>query len=459
MAISPLTKRSSKYNAGTRPAMIDGRFKAITSDMAAYLGRNLNYGYVNTVVQFPGRLDALRLRRATRLSVDAEPILGCRFVDAWYHPYWQRRNDLDITPGLFTLVETKDPDEALEACLTKHLDPRSDPQIHVSLIRNERDRLCVKLNHMVGDGFSMYEYLYLLADIYNNLGENPDYTPPVNYTDRELVKEIAKKFDLKQKIQIIRYLLSSVRKDRRSTGSWNFPVSPVKERRLTYAKRIYPDRMEAISRYIRKNRVTIFHILVASYYLALRSAVPQHTTLPLPILIPISLRRYVPPDHPAKMCGVLGGAMVSFDAPENASLDDVVVHVRNQMKAQKEYLGLRSISLISVFPGINLVFKAIPFRLAEKLLRKGASRLLRERRIKTCVLTTGGRYDAARVRFDNQAPEHVYGVGTTTLAALFPVIASMFHQTLTLSAAFSEELVEKKLVESVLEKMDYFLPK
>ena len=81
--------------------------------MAAYLGRNLNYGYVNTVVQFPGRLDAQRLRRATRLSVDAEPILGCRFVDSWYHPYWQRRNDLDSTPGLFTLVETKDPDDGI----------------------------------------------------------------------------------------------------------------------------------------------------------------------------------------------------------------------------------------------------------------------------------------------------------------------------------------------------------
>ena len=157
------------------------------------------------------------------------------------------------------------------------------------------------------------------------------------------------------------------------TGSWNFPVSPVKERRLTYAIRVYPDRMEAISRYIRKNRVTIFHILAASYYLALRSTVPQHTTLPLPIIIPISLRRYVPADHPAKMCGVLGGTLVSLDAPANASLDDVVVQVRDQMKAQKEYLGLRSISLISVFPGINLVFKAIPFRLAEKLLRKGAT--------------------------------------------------------------------------------------
>ena len=459
MATSPLAKSSSGYNTGTGSSLIEGRFKAITSDMVAYLGRNLNYGYVNTVAQFPGRLDAQRLRRATRLSVDAEPILGCRFVDSWYHPYWQRRNDLDSTPDFFAFVQTRDPDTALEACLTKYMDPRSDPQIHVSLIRNERDRLCIKLNHMVGDGFSGKEYLYLLADIYNNLGENPDYIPPVNYADRELVKEIAKRFDVKHKMRIVRHLLSSVRKDRRYTGSWNFPVSPVQERRLTHAVRVYPDRMEAISRYIRKNRVTIFHILAASFYLALRSTVPQYTTLPLPIIIPISLRRYVHADHPAKMCGLLGGTLVSLDAPANASLDDVVVLVRDQMKAQKEYLGLRSISLISAFPGINLVFKAIPFRLAEKLLRKGARGLLREKRIKTCVLTTGGRFDAARVRFDNQEPEHVYGVGTTTLAALFPVIASMFHQTLTLSVAFSEELAEKTMVESVLEKMDHFLPK
>lgn len=151
--------------------------------------------------------------------------------------------------------------------------------------------------------------------------------------------------------------------------------------------------------------------------------------------------------------------MVSIDAPANASLDDVVVQVRNQMKAQKEYLRLRSISLISVFPGINLAFKAIPFRLAQKILRDRAGRLFHEKKIKTCVLTSAGRYDAARVRFGNQDPEHVYAVGSTTLAALFPVIASMFHQTLTLTVAFSERLAEKHTVEAVLEKMDHFLPR
>ena len=217
--------------------------------------------------------------------------------------------------------------------------------------------------------------------------------------------------------------------------------------------------MKPISRYIRKNHVTIFHILAASYYLALRSTVPQLTTLPLPIVIPISLRRYVPADHPAKMCGLLGGTLVSLGAPADTPLDKVVTQVKDQMKAQKEFLGLRSISLMSVFPGIRLVFRMVPFRLAEKIVRKGAGRLLREKKIKSCVLTTGGRYDADRVRFGNQNPEHVYGVGTTTLGALFPVVASMFKQNLTLSVAFSEQLAEKAMVESVLEKMDQILPR
>ena len=143
--------------------------------MVAYMGRNLNYGYINTVAKFPGQLDARRLRRAVRLSVDAEPILGCRFIDAWHHPYWQRRNDLDKTDDLFSFFETDDPDSALEACLNELPDSRFRPQIHISLIRNKRDTLCLKFNHMVGDGFSMY-YIFICWQTYTTISRSTRIT-------------------------------------------------------------------------------------------------------------------------------------------------------------------------------------------------------------------------------------------------------------------------------------------
>ena len=41
-------------------------------------------------MEFDGQLDAERLARAIDLSLDAEPVLGCRFVVHPRKPYWER---------------------------------------------------------------------------------------------------------------------------------------------------------------------------------------------------------------------------------------------------------------------------------------------------------------------------------------------------------------------------------
>lgn len=52
------------------------------------------YGISNytlqAVIRFGNRLDEVKLARAVRLSTDAEPVLGCLFVERDDSPFWQR---------------------------------------------------------------------------------------------------------------------------------------------------------------------------------------------------------------------------------------------------------------------------------------------------------------------------------------------------------------------------------
>lgn len=52
------------------------------------------------------------MKKAVRLSIDAEPILGCEFVVNNNKPVWKRHKDLDSV-SLCTLIETENLEETL----------------------------------------------------------------------------------------------------------------------------------------------------------------------------------------------------------------------------------------------------------------------------------------------------------------------------------------------------------
>ena len=45
---------------------------------------------IQAVIHFRDKLDAVRLARAVKLSVDAEPVLSCKFIEREDRPFWQR---------------------------------------------------------------------------------------------------------------------------------------------------------------------------------------------------------------------------------------------------------------------------------------------------------------------------------------------------------------------------------
>jgi NRPS condensation-like uncharacterized protein len=165
---------------------IPQRLPAPALDQMAYQFSPLSDGQIRCVLRFDGALDAERLARAFRLSLDAEPVLGCRFVVRRGRCDWARRadlNDLAHCPvAMFASQERLD--EVLEQVLLAPLDPFAGPPVTGRLLRGATDTLIVKINHFAADGFGLLQFLRVLAAIYGELGARPGYQPTPNLASR-----------------------------------------------------------------------------------------------------------------------------------------------------------------------------------------------------------------------------------------------------------------------------------
>src|SRR5689334_3963303 len=112
---------------------------------------------MHAVVSLSECLDDARLMRAVRLTMDAQPILGCKFVPHWFRPYWKRYENLDRMEFCNIRAGRNRPQDVHDF----FVEPLYKLPVRVLVLRGEQERLCIKLDHRVGDGTSLQEYAYL----------------------------------------------------------------------------------------------------------------------------------------------------------------------------------------------------------------------------------------------------------------------------------------------------------
>lgn len=126
---------------------------------------------IQAVITFNQCLDTDSLKNAVRLSLDAEPVLGCKFIEDKKQPYWQRFESPDEIQW-YDFVQNDNKEEAVEQFLKSPF-ALEGQQVNVRLIRAmDGDTLCVKISHGCSDAAGLKEYLQLLATIYSKLQED-----------------------------------------------------------------------------------------------------------------------------------------------------------------------------------------------------------------------------------------------------------------------------------------------
>lgn len=413
---------------------------ATLQDQFNYVAR---YGISNytlqAVIRFENRLDEVKLARAVRLSTDAEPVLGCLFVERDDRPFWQRLADPERISWC-RLEETQDREESIMKFLLEPLSMDHDPQVLALLVRcGQEDTLCIKLNHACCDGRSAKEYLKLLAGIYTQLYIDSSFEPEPNVQgkrDQSAVLEALGITDLKS---------AFTSESEELEPTWAFPwKQSVEPESIRFSiSRIYQRDFQNISAYAKTHGATINDIILTAFFRALFNMIKPGSDSPMEIQFTVDLRRYLPEGENIAISNLSGIESLRLSEIKCEPFVATLERVISIMKSIK-----------TGFPGIKSAFacelmSGMGFREVLKMNKKEWERSLTSRR-SSPMLTNLGVISPYPLLFGETVIKDAYLVTPAFRAPAFMLGISTYQETLTLTAGYYEPAIRKENVDCLL---------
>lgn len=429
---------------------IPNRFPATVADELYFSQHAGVRGAPHFWLNLDGRVDVQRLSVATRRLVDTYPVLGCRFVDHWWRPYWQRHEDLDQI-SLTELRLTRDLQRDLTTLLNKDSDPRFDAQFQVIVLRQQNDCLCFRINHMCFDQTGFFQAIERLAHIYNRLALDPKYRSKLNLADRSLL-DIGRSLGFRGKTRILQNAREAILRLRKS-GKWNIP-EPVDGPEVGYfiSHRLSSDQARAVFRIARSARVTVHVVLLAAFALAVDDVLGNDGKSPLPVAFSVDLRTLVKA-NPESMANKLGVTLMFVSDPATVGFSGLLAQLRQQYKElRNSYLGVVSPALIfETYPVVRSVYRLIPYAVKRRLFSRSNPREVLGNII---GIATSTNRDATHLAFGDAKPSSI-GVGSGLRLNHTAIGASgvVAGHLITLNCAYLENRVPRSLAQHILDVM------
>jgi NRPS condensation-like uncharacterized protein len=419
---------------------IPKRFPATGTDSAVAITRAVTKHRIGLRLAFEsGSLDPERLARAVRLSMDAQPILGCSFRTDESKAYWLRLPALDEA-SVFSVVQTADPDGAMDSFQADEIADEG-PQAKAVLLRaSGADHLGIKVSHVLADGQAAKQYAYLLADIYSRLGADPGYTPRPDLGHRPTGRDVWDRLSAEQ------------RREARKAKSWANPtwVMPAKGesgRGLTYrAASLGPEAFSAVKAHGRLREATVNDMMLAAVFRACVEQFDPPVGTPLSLMCTADLRRYLPdPEHlPISNISISGS--LDIERVDGESFDGTLRRVRERMVVwSKTCYGAAPAASAERLAGLGYrVTKALLSLTFRTAGRSG----------KTYPWFTNiGIIDESRLSFDGHVPSSGHMYGPAAMGASIVPVVSTYRDTLTVCMGFCEQDCDVSLVDGVLQSV------
>jgi len=397
--------------------------------------------HLRVVMDFEGTLDAPRFARAVRLSMEAEPVLGCRFVGGVWRARWERRDDLDSI-DLCALVASDDVGRDLTAFLATRLKPFRDPLVRARIFRSAsgNDTVCVKLCHGAGDGIAFKEYLSLLAGIYRRLETDPAYVPGPDPRACRTQSQVLRRFPVHEKLRSM--FFETIRRD-----SWSFPYENAARTRPTFSERtLEPEAFTEVLAAARRKRVSVNDVIVTAFFRAMFAAAEPRPGIPHTVFIPVDLRRYLPAKRTFALCNLFSYIILDMPRRPGAPFDQTLAEVHGFFEAEKS----RSPGL-----GFAVFMEALGFT------GYGAYRLFATARVLGSKLSGNayptisnmGVWDPDSMVFPGTSLRAVRLYSPIAYPPTFTIIAGSFRNALTLTCSYCADAVRQGAVEECLDRM------
>jgi len=402
---------------------------------------------IHCVISFMGRLDELRLSRAVRLSLDAEPVLGCRLIKKGGRQYWQRRKDLDSLE-LVTVVKTAQPEKNIHEYLISPLDLEKDPLVQVNLIRGDTDTLCIKVNHIVADGGGVYEYAALLAEIYRKLGVNSNFKPVINSSGERSISQVTNKFSKLRRFRHFLQLFKSYIGELFPRKNWSVNFSTIADlnHRSFYLRKFDENIFQNIVQYAKRNNYTVNDVLLAAFYRTFFHLYsPTHGT-PLRVGVTINLRRFLPNGRGDSICNLAAMFLLNIGSEIGANFSETIEKVSTAMEKYKKGdlgMGDKRYALFRL--------RILPFSLTRKIYRyHQIFKFIIGPKSVPPIFSNAGVLNSEHFDFGIEITD-AYLVPPVAFPPGFFISFTSFRNTLTMGTGFCESALNRANVESMFD--------
>ncbi len=376
-------------------------------------------------LEFEHHLDIDRLTKALELTLDAEPILGCRLVSGFWAPRWERVDKDERSIFSFTNDENK-----YEAFKHAGSDPLSGPQIKACLLRTAgSDHLLLKVNHEVCDASGVRYATSVLSSIYSRLADDPGYLPASNINNPRGPWQVLRC------IPYYAYPVIWYNFFRRNTFAGVFPIVSARLpeaddscETLEYVTRRIPENIvQHITEYGRQRKSTVNDLMLASFFHALTSVSDWNGQTQLRVVIPVDIRRYRTNWVEDGICNLFGLELLDLGTDLGDTFDHTLERISSHMHRRKAgWIGIND------WVGLTPVNIFMPYAITKRFIPRFMKFALKIGSTPYCF-TNMGAIDKDKVTFDqppvgarllpsiDYAPHIVYGIssydGSLTISA------------------------------------------
>ncbi len=437
---------SEGYTAGSSKGF-SRLIHATGHDIYNYVAR---YGTGNFQLQpvllLKDKLDYSRLEKSVMLSVMAEPILGCRFVEA-ETPFWKPLENIDKV-DFCSLEETSDSEGSIKRYLDSSLDMDNDPMVKIRLVRSEKsDVLIIKLNHACCDGGGVKDYIQLLSDIYTRLGDGDGTYLPMPHERTRRDQDC-----LFSSLGIADPEMAWIPGSEISTPTWPFPWklcgSPSAR---TVVFRLPDEQLTGLEDYSSNSGCTINDLMLTAFYRAMARIGYASYGSPMEIPVTVDLRRYLPEGKTEAIRNFSGSVNTRIIMAEGDTFDDTLSKVTEVMSDIKsEYPGLQSAIGLERLEKLSFCETLAYFQVPPKEKQDAATSLYYCGDKCLPTLSNLGYISKTPILFGDIEVQEIYVVPPVVKAPGLLLMVSTYKRVITLTAGYFEASVSRVDVERLL---------
>jgi len=413
---------------------IPKRFRSQATDRYVNYIRCASDIMLHLELEFDTQLDFDRLAHATNLTLDAEPVLGCRFVQRWWRPYWER---LDVNNRQAFIAANNEME--YESFKSSSIDPYTGPQLKACLWHSiNGDRLLLKVAHEVADAGAVKEIASTISSIYTRLKNEPGYQPTPNINGCRSIWQVLRRVPVHAYPKIYFSFLRQLWAFSVPANTLVLPMEDGPNAPLVFAIRHIPsDRVSRMMEYAHLHNATLNDLLITASFHSLATIDESDKRKRLRLVITVDLRRYLPNGKGGGICNLSAQDYLTLGIKIGDNFDAT-------LKWLSDYMRHRKANWIGIGPYLGMEPLAAP--LPYKLRRTAASKQSEATKRNSAPNPTNMcRIDPNTVTFD-VSPIKAYLLPPPVYPPLFVYGLSGYNGTLTLSAGTyptQKEIVEK----------------